>query len=57
MFNFLANVFGYFLSFLYNIVNNYGIAIILFTVIIKLLLLPLSIKQQKTTKKSAEMQV
>lgn len=56
MFNFLANVFGYFLSFLYNIVNNYGIAIILFTVIIKLLLLPLSIKQQKTTKKSAEMQ-
>lgn len=56
MFNFLANLFGYFLSFLYNIVNNYGIAIILFTVIIKLLLLPLSIKQQKTTKKSAEMQ-
>lgn len=56
MFNFLANLFGYFLSFLYDVVNNYGIAIILFTVIIKLLLLPLSIKQQKTTKKSAEMQ-
>lgn len=56
MFNFLANLFGYFLSFLYNVVHNYGIAIILFTVIIKLLLLPLSIKQQKSTKKSAEMQ-
>lgn len=56
MFEFLANLFGYLLSFLYDIVNNYGIAIILFTVIIKLLLLPLSIKQQKTMKKSAQMQ-
>lgn len=56
MFEFLANLFGYLLSFLYNIVNNYGIAIILFTIIIKLLLLPLSIKQQRTMKKSAKMQ-
>lgn len=56
MFEFFANFFGYLLSFLYTIVNNYGIAIILFTVIIKLLLLPLSIKQQKTMKKSAKMQ-
>ena len=39
-----------------DIVNNYGLAIILFTVIIKLLLLPLSIKQQRTMKKSAELQ-
>ena len=56
MFEFFANFFGYLLSFLYNIVNNYGIAIILFTITIKLLLLPLSIKQQKTMKKSAQMQ-
>ncbi len=56
MFEFFANFFGYLLSFLYGIVNNYGIAIILFTIIIKLLLLPLSIKQQKTMKKSAKMQ-
>lgn len=56
MFEFLANFFGYLLSFLYDIVNNYGLAIILFTVIIKILLLPLSIKQQKTMKKSAKMQ-
>ena len=56
MFEFFANLFGYLLSLLYNIVNNYGIAIILFTIIIKLLLLPLSIKQQKTMKKSAKMQ-
>lgn len=56
MFEFLASIFGYLLSFLYNFVNNYGLAIILFTVIIKLLLLPLSIKQQKTMKKSAKLQ-
>ncbi len=56
MFEFFANIFGYLLNFLYNIVNNYGIAIILFTVIIKLLLLPLSIKQQKTMKKTVKIQ-
>ena len=56
MFQFFANIFGYLLQILYTLVNNYGLAIILFTVIIKLLLLPLSIKQQKTMKKSAELQ-
>lgn len=56
MFQFLASMFGYILNFLYNIVNNYGLAIILFTVIIKLVMLPLSIKQQKTMKKSAKIQ-
>ena len=56
MFEIFANLFGYLLSLLYSIVNNYGVAIILFTLIIKLLLLPLSIKQQRTMKKSAKMQ-
>ena len=56
MFEFFANIFGYLLQFLYTLVNNYGLAIILFTLIIKLLLLPLSIKQQKTMKKSAKIQ-
>lgn len=56
MFEFFANLFGYLLSFLYDLVNNYGVAIILFTVIIKLALLPLSIKQQRTMQKSAKMQ-
>ena len=56
MFNFFAIIFGYVLNFLYNIINNYGIAMILFTIIIKLAMLPLSIKQQKTMKKSAKMQ-
>lgn len=56
MFQMLANIFGYLLEFLYNTINNYGLAIILFSVIIKLLLLPLSIKQQRTMKKSSELQ-
>ncbi len=56
MFQFFANIFGYLLELLYNLVNNYGISIILFTVIIKLILLPLSIKQQRTMKKSSELQ-
>ena len=56
MFQMLANIFGYLLEFLYNTINNYGLAIILFTVIIKLLLLPLSIEQQRTMKKSSELQ-
>ena len=57
MFNSIANVLGYLLNFIYNIVNNYGLAIILFTLLIKIVLLPISIKQQKTMKKSAKMQV
>lgn len=56
MFEFFASIFGYLLNFLYNLINNYGLAIILFSIIIKLLLLPLSIKQQKTMKKSAKIQ-
>ena len=57
MFNSIASVLGYLLNFIYNIVNNYGLAIILFTLLIKIVLLPISIKQQKTMKKSAKMQV
>lgn len=56
MFQFFANIFGFLLNFVNDIVNNYGLAIIIFTIIIKLIMLPLSIKQQKTMKKSAKLQ-
>lgn len=56
MFQFFANIFGYVLNIINDFVGNYGLAIILFTVIIKILMLPLSIKQQKTMKKSAKIQ-
>lgn len=56
MFQFFANIFGYLLNIINDFVGNYGLAIILFTLIIKLIMLPLSIKQQKTMKKSAKLQ-
>ncbi len=56
LFKFFANIFGYVLNFIYGIVNNYGIAIILFTILLKLIMLPISIKQQKTMKKTTKLQ-
>lgn len=52
MISFFANLFGYVLNFLYGFVGNYGWAIILFSVLIKIIMLPISINQQKTMKKS-----
>ena len=52
MISFFANLFGYVLNFLYEIIGNYGFAIILFSILIKILMLPISINQQKTMKKS-----
>lgn len=49
--NFLINIIGIPLGFvmklIYNLVGNYGVAIILFTVVTKLILFPISYKQQK----------
>ena len=56
MFQFFANIFGYLLNFINNFVGNYGLAIIMFTILIKIIMLPLSIKQQRTMKKSSELQ-
>lgn len=56
MFKFVASAFGYILNFIYNLVNNYGLAIIIFTILLKLIMLPVSIKQQKTMKKTTKMQ-
>lgn len=52
----IANVFGYVLNFIYNLVQNYGLAIILFSLLLKLIMLPFSIKQQKSMKKTAKIQ-
>lgn len=56
MIAFFANIFGYVLNFIYEIVKNYGLAIIIFSILIKVLMIPLSIKQQKTMKKSTKIQ-
>ena len=52
-----SNYFGYVLNWLYNVVGqNYGLAIILFTLLIRIVILPITIKQQKSMKKSTELQ-
>ncbi len=54
--SFFANIFGYVLKFLYDLIGNYGVAIILFSILIKVIMLPLTIKQQKTLKKNEKIQ-
>lgn len=48
IFNLIGYVFGYILWFFFNIFNNFGMAIILFTIVIKVILFPFSIRQQKS---------
>ena len=52
----ISNILGYLLNWLYELFGNYGISIILFSFIIRIILMPITIKQQKTMKKSSEMQ-
>lgn len=52
----IANLFGYLLNFLYNLFNNYGLAIIVFSVLLRIILIPVTVSQQKAMKKSAKMQ-
>ena len=54
--NFFAYAFGYVLNFIYNFVGSYGWAIIIFTIILKILMVPMTIKQQKSMKKNAKIQ-
>lgn len=50
--NFLSSI----IEFLYKVFPNYGVAIILFTIITRLALLPLDLKSKKSTKKMNELQ-
>ena len=47
-FDFLGSIFGYVLWFFFDAVSNYAVAIVLFTLLINLLMLPLIIKQRKS---------
>ncbi len=49
----IAIPFAYIMKFLYSLLSNYGLCLIVFTVIVKLLLLPLGVKQQKNMMKQA----
>lgn len=54
----IAKPLGQFLYFIYNTLafHNYGLAIIIFTIIIRLLMVPLTIKQYRSTAKMQEIQ-
>jgi YidC/Oxa1 family membrane protein insertase len=56
--NFVAKLFGQLMYFIYKYLafENYGLAIILFTLFTKLLMLPLTIRQMKSTSKMQEIQ-
>lgn len=47
---------GFIIEKIYELVNNYGWAIIIFTVIIKMIVLPLTVKSQKAMKKQQKIQ-
>ena len=47
---------GWIIEQIYSLVANYGFAIIIFTVIIKLILLPLNVKSQKAMRKQQKIQ-
>ena len=55
-FGVIAIPLGWIMKACYLLVKNYGIALILFTIIIRLLLLPLNIKQQKSSARMAKLQ-
>lgn len=58
--NFLYNICGYPLGFImwliYQVIKNYAVAIVLFTLLTKLLMIPFSIKSQKSSARMASMQ-
>lgn len=60
MYEFIYNVFsvpfGYIIGFFYNLTNNYVLSLLLMTICVKLILLPSSIKQQKSMIKTQRMQ-
>lgn len=53
---FISEIFGYILNFLYEQFNNYGVAIIIFSFLLRIILIPITIKQQKSLKKNAKLQ-
>lgn len=52
----ISSIFGYVLNWLYEFFNNYGIAIIILSILLRIILIPITIKQQSTMKKTAKLQ-
>lgn len=56
IFDFLGSIFGYILYAAFFLVQNFGVAIIIFTLIFKIILFPSSVKQQKSMAANSKMQ-
>lgn len=56
IFGFFGSIFGYVLWAAYYVTQNFGFAIILFTVIVKLIMFPTSVNQQKSMAGNARLQ-
>ena len=54
--NIISNALGHLIRIIFELVQNYGLSIILFTIVVKVLLLPLTIKQTKSTKAMQDIQ-
>lgn len=50
---FLGTPLGWIMKFLYSFISNYGLVLVLFTIIIRAALFPLNVKQQKSSAKMA----
>ena len=55
-FQFITVPFGYLLDWLYQFTANYGVALIIFAVIVQLVLLPITMKSKKSMMKMSRMQ-
>ena len=56
MFAFFYSIFGYLFRILFGFVQNYGLSLVIFTLFFRLLILPTTIKQQKSSAKQVRMQ-
>lgn len=56
MFEFIADILAFFIRPIYTLVGNYGWTIIIFTVILKLLTMPMTLKSQKSMARMQQVQ-
>lgn len=54
--DFIKSLFGYVLEFFYNFTNNYGLALVLFSLVVKIVLLYPSAKSKKSMMKTSRLQ-
>ena len=56
LYDLISTPFGYILRLIYEFIGNYGLSIVLFSLLVKLVTLPLTIKQKKSMFKTQRIQ-